>query len=118
MKRQLWQDWTLLGIGLWLFLSPWALAMVGADRFPMAPVLWNALICGAVIALFGVLALIGRAVWEEWVEASVGIWLLASPWILRFSDQPVRVWNACLCGLAVIILAMWGISRRQSERPA
>ncbi|HWU49642.1 MAG TPA: SPW repeat protein [Asticcacaulis sp.] len=118
MKKQLWQDWTMTAIGIWLFLSPWALAIARADLFPVGVVLWNMLASGVVVALLGVLALIGKAVWEEWVEMLTGVWLLVSPWILGFGDQPAMAWNASLCGLTVIALSVWSISRRQSESHA
>jgi len=37
----------------------------------------------------------------------VGVWVAASPWILRLAEQRVVLWNELLVGIAVVVLALW-----------
>jgi hypothetical protein len=45
--------------------------------------------------------------WEEWVEVAIGVWLIASPWLLGFSDMQAPLQNALFTGLAVTVLSLW-----------
>ena len=47
--------------------------------------------------------------WEEAVNIALGVWLVVSPWALRFSDQVNVRLNAVIVGL-VIALAIWAMA--------
>ena len=42
----------------------------------------------------------------DWVNAVLGIWLVFSPFALRFSRDPAALWNNICLGVAIITLAL------------
>lgn len=97
-----WKDAGNLVLGIWLVLSPWALAYAG-----QATAAWNAYIVGAIIAVAAFAALIAFQKWEEWVNAGLAAWLIVSPFILGFSALTTALWNQIIVGLLVGCLAIW-----------
>jgi hypothetical protein len=91
-----------LALGIWLVLSPRALAYAGE-----ATAAWNAHIVGAIIAVAAFAALIAFQKWEEWVNAGLAAWLIVSPFILGFSALTYALWNQIIVGLLVGCLAVW-----------
>jgi hypothetical protein len=67
-----------LSFGLFLLISPWlfAYASEGA-RIDLR-------MSGAVIAAMSIAAAVAFSNWEEWLNLLVGLWLIASPWVLGF----------------------------------
>jgi SPW repeat-containing protein len=73
-------------VGGFLLFTPWMFA------FPPGIQSDNAVVCGVLIMLLSLAALIGFAAWEEWGNMTVGLWLMASPWIVGLHEtQAVRV---------------------------
>lgn len=97
-----WQDPVNAVLGAWLVLSPWILGFSG-ERTAMA----NAVIIGAALIAVSVGAAIVPRAWEEWVEAILGLWMAASPWLLKFSAQQAATTAAFLTGLVILALALW-----------
>jgi choline-glycine betaine transporter len=88
-----------LVIALVLFASPWLFRLTnGTARMD----LW---ISSAVIIALSVAAILAYANWEEWVNFLFGIWLIASPWILGFS-QARAMHFAVGIGVVVMFLAV------------
>ena len=67
-------------LGAILFVSPWVF------KFADGPQFQNALVTGAVIVILSIAALSAFAVWEEWLNLIVGLWLIVSPWVLKFQE--------------------------------
>jgi len=62
-----------------LFASPWLFALTnGAGKLD----LWAT---SAVIGLVSLAAIIAYRDWEEWANILLGLWLIASPWLLGFA---------------------------------
>ncbi len=40
--------------------------------------------------------------WEDWCDWALGIWLVLSPWALRFEFEPTATRNAVIVGALVI----------------
>ncbi len=97
-----WKDAGNLVLGIWLVLSPWALAYTGEETAAL-----NAYIVGAIIAVAAFAALIAFQKWEEWVNAGLAAWLIVSPFILGFSALTTALWNQIIVGLLVGCLAIW-----------
>lgn len=108
MKR--WQDWVNLLLGLWLIVSPWALAFSNNGA-----ALWNALIVGAIFVVLSLLALSDAQPWEEWSELVVALWLLVSPWVLGFSGLSAAMWNAVIVAVLVGVLAYTAASQQPTQ---
>jgi hypothetical protein len=97
-----WQDPVNVLLGAWLILSPWA---AGFADHRMA--MFNFVAVGVLLIAAALGAIIVPQAWEEWVEVALGAWLVASPWILGFADVDIALQNALLCGLLVMVLALW-----------
>ena len=109
MKTKRWQDWCTLLLGAWLFVSPWAMKYAG--ELPKAA--WNAYIIGGAIVLFAAVAVYIPKVWEEWLNAALGIWTAISPWVLGFASTRNVTTNAVVVGVLVAVLAIWAAIRDQ-----
>jgi hypothetical protein len=99
-----WQDPLNLILGVWMFVSPWALRYED-QAHPM----WNAVILGILIAAAALGALIRVKAWEEWTNVVFGAWLIVSPWVLRFADLKLAMANAVIVGVIVGVLALWAL---------
>src|ERR1700739_3826639 len=88
-----------LAIALVLFASPWLFRLTnGTAKMDF----W---ISSAAIIAISVAACFRHANLEEWVNFLFGIWLIASPWILGFS-QSRAMHFAIGIGIAVVFLAL------------
>ena len=65
-------------LGVILISSPWLFAFTVGTRSG------NAFASGIVIVVLSIAALTVFAVWEEWLNLIVGLWLIVSPWVLQF----------------------------------
>lgn len=101
-KVKHWQDVGNLIAGIWMIVSPWALAYQAEPR-PM----WNAVILGLVIAAVALSALWQVFAWQEWVNIVLGAWLIVSPWALGFNALQAAMVNALIVGAVVVVLAIW-----------
>ena len=102
-----WCDVANLVLGAFLFCSPWIFG------FDAGTVSQNAYISGIVIAGLAIAALAAFAVWEEWLNLIVGLWVLVSPWVLGFQGTTAMTVH-CVIGAAVAILAaieLWMMSQ-------
>ena len=73
-------------LGAILILSPWIFG------FAAGPQSENGLATGIVLIAVSIAALTAFAVWQEWLNLIVGLWLIVSPWLLRFqSTEAVRI---------------------------
>lgn len=116
-----WQDVVNAVLGAWLVLSPWALGHP-AEIVPTA----NAVIVGVALIAAALGAIFVPRAWEEWTEAVLGLWLLASPWVLGFGDNVEARYAAVATGIVIAALAVWTLATdkdyngwlRQQQRPA
>ena len=54
--------------------------------------------------------------WEEWTEAIVALWLIASPWLLSFSTVRDAMADAVVTGIVVLVLALWALASDPDAR--
>lgn len=85
-------------LGCALFVSPWIF------KYPAGHEWTNAIVVGIVIAALSIAALAAFTVWEEWLNLVVGLWLIASPWVLHFVDTTAMRVNIVI-GVVVAVLA-------------
>jgi hypothetical protein len=64
--------------GLFLFVSPWLFAYA-SERVRIE--IWA---LGAAVAAISIAAIVAFSDWEEWLNLLLGVWLIASPWVLGF----------------------------------
>lgn len=90
-----------------LFLSPWLFHLPAGAEFK------NAVIFGIVIVVLSIAALAAFAVWEEWLNLIVGLWLIVSPWVLKFQGTSAMRIDVVI-GIIVAVLAaieLWSMSQ-------
>jgi len=81
-----------------LLISPWIF------KYPAGHQWTNAAITGIIIAALSIAALAAFTVWEEWLNLIVGLWLIASPWVLHFAGTTAMRVNVVI-GVLVVLLA-------------
>ena len=57
---QRWQDWIIMIIGIWVFVTPWIL---GFSNMNFA---WDPFFTGALLVIFSIWELSNKRIWEEW----------------------------------------------------
>ena len=72
------------------------------------PDVWASLVMGGVLMTFGMLRLISP---EELpglsgINCLLGACILVSPWLLRFTFDPYRMWTDVAAGGLVVVLAL------------
>lgn len=107
MTMKQWQNWGMLLLGIWLFISPWAIEYVETHVYAA----WSAWIAGAAIAAFAIAEIYKMRLWEEWVTLALGLWTLVSPWVLAFASNREAMRNSVVVGALVVILAIWALAR-------
>jgi hypothetical protein len=97
-----WQDAVNAVLGVWLAVSPWAVGYQGETE-----AMSNAVIIGAALVAAALGAIVVPRAWEEWTEGLLGLWMIASPWVLNFAQYPGARLTAVLTGVAIVALAAW-----------
>ena len=112
--RKRWQDWVMLILGIWLFVSPLFLGYLYA---PVA--MWNAYIIGGGLILFSIVALVRPSLWGEWINLILGLWLVIGFVVLPYASEIAR-WNQLIVGVLVMADALAAIfmqPEQQTTRP-
>lgn len=52
--------------------------------------------------------------WQSWVGVVLGIWLIISPFLLKFAESGAK-WNSVIVGILVAAAAIWANSEAQSK---
>ena len=52
--------------------------------------------------------------WEDWVGIALGVWLLASPWVVGFSDHSAATMNALIMGTILVLEEMLELEVHES----
>ena len=97
-----WQDLVNLILGVWMLVSPWILGFQSESGTAA-----NAVILGVLIAAVALIASVRAMAWQEWTNLVLGVWLIISPWVLRFSHTTAAMWDAVIVGILVALLALW-----------
>ena len=119
-----WEDWLGMLIGVLIVASPWfpseqSHEVVDADR---SYVILNTFAVG--IILFGIAQLeyVALQRWEEVAAILLGLWLIASPYMLGYSHEGMlRFYHTSLGSLVVLLAALqlwqdWDLSDRDLLR--
>lgn len=97
-----WQDPVNALVGGCLILSPWTLGFQ-SETAAMA----NAVVIGVALIAVALGAILVPRAWEEWTEFALGLWLIASPWVLGFALLREARLGAVIAGVVVAALALW-----------
>ena len=108
-----WEDWVDMVLGVWLAASPWILGFSDSD--PAAT--RNALIIGIAVAALSALTFLAYSIIEEWVDVVLGLWLMASPWILASAGNGAVVADFVIVGALVVGLSGYEIWASRHGHP-
>jgi hypothetical protein len=89
--------------GIWLIISSWALGFAGS------PVpFWNTLLVGVAVLVLAAIRLgtVGT-IGLSWANFILGIWLIISPFVLRFGSITAATSNAVITGILIGIFSLW-----------
>jgi hypothetical protein len=89
-----------LALGAFLFISPWLFAYAReVGRL-------DAWITSALLVLISVAAILAFAEWEEWIRLALGLWMIASPWMLGFAHTTAM---HMMIGVGSIVIYLTGL---------
>lgn len=77
-RREAVLDAYQLACAAFLFASPWLFAFSGAKSAT------DDIVSAVLVGASSLAALIIFREWEEWINLVLGLWILASPWVLDF----------------------------------
>jgi hypothetical protein len=71
----------------------------------------------AAIGAISLTALLAFAWWEEWINVALGLWLIASPWLLGFAHTSAMHFSIGI-GVVVVFLSLleiWLVYDKEDE---
>ena len=89
-------------LGVWLIISPFVLAF-----HHLLPAVWNNVAVGIVIGVFALIRTSGghgEPGWS-WCNTLLGLWLVASPWVLGFATIATAMANSVVVGGVIALFA-------------
>ncbi len=107
--------------GIWLIISPFVLGYVDFGRAGSTGASLATstdLVVGFVIVVIAAIRFFGarnigvelfhnQTVWLSWLNAVLGLVLIASPFLFHFTDLSAAYWNNIIVGVIVAILSAW-----------
>ncbi len=90
-------------VGIWLILAAFAL-----DFTDVTNALWNSIIVGVAIIVIAALRITtasDRWYWLSWVTFLLGLWLIASPFVLGYDNLTRPMASDVFSGIAVVLLS-------------
>ncbi len=106
-----WEDWAGMLLGVLIVVSPWfpfsKPDVIDSERSTM---ILNTFVVGLMVFGLAQLEYVALQRWEEVGEVALGLWLIASPFILGYSgDEMLRLWHVILGGIVVLLgaLQLW-----------
>ena len=120
--QTLWTQFAVIALGAWLLTSPLQFALfdpaaaatvrdVTAERGLWEPGLrnaltgWSDITSGALLMLFGALALSPRFAWAQWANTALGIWLLFAP-LTFWTPSAAAFMNDTAVGALAIVFSI------------
>lgn len=101
------QDRIEIAVGIWLLVSPWLLGYA----VPFAAAAACASIVAVAVLIVSIDDLRFPNALEEWMDVAFGAGLMASPWIVGYSNIKVATINAVLSGLLIAGMACWSLAQ-------
>ena len=73
---------------------------------------------GLAVAVISTVALKASAIWQEWANFALGVWLVLSPWLLDFaaSASILLVWDSVIFGALIFVVAGWALTEEPRRR--
>jgi uncharacterized membrane protein len=104
-----WTSWCNLILGIWLIISPWVIGFPTSAATGITFVVGIAVLIAAIVALSSYEAARGA----RWLNLILGIWVVISPWVLRFATSSNATASNVIAGALVVIFAWIGLAMRR-----
>jgi hypothetical protein len=103
-------SWLVALVGVWVVVARVALGATATTAF-----LADAIIVGAALVILGAWAALSdqRGIDRtlDWINALLGVWLIAAPFVLGYTGVAYALWNDVIVGIAVAVLGVWAAVR-------
>ena len=116
MERMKWQDGVTLLAGLILVAALFVIDFTLPEGLDLQTITWNFVLVGFAAVVVAGAALYAPQAWEEWVAVALGVWMIASPWVLGFSTVTVLMWLAVICGAIITVMAVFVLLQPDRKR--
>ena len=110
-KHRTWEDWFGMLLGVLIVVSPWfpfsSHDVMDAER---STLILNTFVVGMLVFGLAQLEYVALQRWEEVGAIALGLWLIASPFILGYSgDDMLRAWHVALGAIVALLgaLQLW-----------
>jgi hypothetical protein len=106
-----WEDWFGMLLGVLIMVSPW-FPMQASDVIDveLSHLILNSFVVGMLVLGLAQLEYVALHRWEEVASILLGLWLIASPYVLGYAaDQMLQLWHVALGALVVVVgvLQLW-----------
>jgi hypothetical protein len=109
-------NWATFTMGLWLIVAPFVLLYQGIFAAAWGDVIVGILI--AIVALWHALRTESeRTTVVSGIVGLLGGWTLISPFVLRYSETTLAMWNNVVVGILLAIFAMYRASYKSGMLP-
>jgi hypothetical protein len=122
-RHRSWEDWLGMLLGVLIVVSPWfpfsSHDVMDAER---STLILNTFVVGMLVFGFAQLEYVALQRWEEVGEIAIGLWLVASQFILGYAgDEALRAWHIVLGGIVALLGALqlwqdWHLSDQELAR--
>lgn len=92
-----------------LFISPWLFKLTNSEG---KIDIW---VTSGIICVLSLAAMIAYRDWEEWLNVVMGLWLIASPWLLGFPHTRAMHFSIGF-GVVIILLALLDLFLHYEKR--
>ncbi len=110
-------SWLVALVGVWEVAAPFALGATATTAY-----LADAIIVGVALIVLGAWAALSdqrgtdRAL--DWINAVLGVWLIAAPFVLGYTGVTYALWSDVIVGIAVAVLGGWAaVALGQTHHP-
>ena len=109
MQEKQWQYGMIMVFGALLLAMPYLLRF--HDDIPVRS--WDFYVIGAVIVASGAAGLHRRSYAAAWLTPALGLWMVASPWLLGFMPLIEARNSAWVLGGFVFVMSTWALLERR-----
>ncbi|MGY4624379.1 SPW repeat protein [Bradyrhizobium sp. USDA 4486] len=105
-----WEDWCGMLLGALIVISPWFPVQDELEVAGREAMILNSVAVGLLVFGISQLEYVALQRWQEVTTILIGLWLIASPYILGYSGEGfVRIYHTSLGAVTVLlgILQLW-----------
>lgn len=95
-------DKLMMALGVLIFCSPWLFGFANETTAAL-----NAQIIGVLVFVLAIVETLVFRIWEEWIGAVAGAWMLIAPFVLGFNSLGTPTVVHFALGLLAIVCVVW-----------